>query len=184
MFLCWILQKSKRSFKLKKVILWTSLSVFFIGLLRTAIFSHISFFTVLPDLVLLIVVYIAISNGSLTGLVCGFIAGLLSDFLSAAPIGLNSFIFTLAGYCIGKFYGLYNLNKIIFPCVLGGLSFLFKVLLLFVLNLFFGQNIHTYEVLSVNFLLEVSINIVFSPMVFLFFNLFPQAFKLKEYGNV
>ena len=61
---------------MKKVILWTSLSVFFITLLQTAIFSHISFFTVLPDFILLTVIYIAISNGSLTGLICGFIAGL------------------------------------------------------------------------------------------------------------
>lgn len=169
---------------MKKVIFWTSLSVFFISLLQTAIFSHISFFMVLPDLALLTVIYIAISNGSLTGLVCGFIAGFLSDFLSAAPIGLNSFIFTLAGYFVGRFYGLYNLNKIIFPCVLGGLSFLFKALLLFVLKLFFGQNIHTYNILSIDFVLEITINIIFSPPVFLFFNLFPQAFKLKEYGNV
>ena len=147
---------------MKKVILWTSLSVFFITLLQTAIFSHISFFTVLPDLVLLTVIYIAISNGSLTGLICGFIAGLLADFLSAAPIGLHSFI--------------YNLNKVIFPCILGGLGFVFKVLLLFVLKMLFGQNIHTYNIFSINFAIEAAVNIFFTPFVFLFFNLFPQAF--------
>lgn len=169
---------------MKKVILWTSLSVFFITLLKTAIFSHISFFTVLPDLVLLTVIYIAISNGALTGLTCGFIAGLLADFLSAAPIGLHSFIFTLTGYLIGKFYGVYNLNKVIFPCVLGGIGFLFKVILLFVLKILFGQNIHTYDVFSINFALETAVNIVFTPFVFLFFNLFPQVFILTEYGKI
>ena len=161
---------------MKKVILWTSLSVFFITLLQTAIFSHISFFTVLPDLILLTVIYIAISNGSLTGLICGFIAGLLADFLSAAPIGLHSFIFTLTGYLVGKFYGIYNLNKVIFPCILGGLGFVFKVLLLFVLKILFGQNIHTYNIFSINFAIEAAVNIFFTPFVFLFFNLFPQAF--------
>ncbi|UTC67804.1 MULTISPECIES: rod shape-determining protein MreD [unclassified Treponema] len=169
---------------MRKVILWTSLSVFFITLLQTAVFSHISFFTVLPDLVLLTVIYIAISNGSLSGLICGFIAGLLADFLSASPIGLHSFIFTLTGYIVGKFYGIYNLNKIIFPCVLGGLAFLSKVLLLFILKLLFGQNIHTYNVFSLNFAIESAVNILFAPLVFLFFNLFPQAFKSKEYGTI
>ncbi|WP_253676694.1 MULTISPECIES: rod shape-determining protein MreD [unclassified Treponema] len=169
---------------MKKVILWTSLSVFFITLLQTAVFSHISFFAVLPDLVLLTVIYIAISNGAITGLICGFIAGLLADFLSAAPIGLHSFIFTLTGYLIGKFYGFYNLNKIVFPCILGTLGFLFKVLLLFILKILFGQNIHTYDIFSVNFAIEAAVNIVFTPFVFLFFNLFPQAFISKEYSTI
>lgn len=169
---------------MKKVILWTSLSVFFISLLQTAVFSHISFFKVLPDLILLTVVYIAIFNGSLTGLICGFIAGLLLDFLSLAPLGLHSFIFTLTGYLVGKFYGLYNLNKVVFPCILGGLAFLFKAALLFVLKLLFGQNIHTYNFISIGFAIEAAVNIVFTPLIFLFFNLFPQAFTLEEYRTI
>ena len=91
---------------MSKVIVWTSLTAFFIGLLQTAVFSHIAAIKVTPDLIMLIIVYAAISNGSKVGMVCGFIAGILVDFLSVAPLGLSSFIFTLAGFIIGKFCGI------------------------------------------------------------------------------
>lgn len=166
---------------MKRVILWTSLAAFFIGLLQTAVFSHISFFPMLPDFILLLILYTAVSNGSTAGLICGFICGLFLDFLSAAPIGLHSFIFTLLGFTAGKIYGLYNLNKIVLPCLLGILGFLFNAFLLFVLRFIFGQNIHTYTIFSTDFLIRLAVNAAFTPVLFLFFNLFPSIFKIKEY---
>ncbi|WP_225969363.1 rod shape-determining protein MreD [Treponema pedis] len=140
---------------MKKVILWTSLTAFFISLLQTAVFSHISFFPIMPEFILLLILYTGISNGSMTGLVCGFISGLFLDFLSAAPIGLHSFIFTLLGFISGKIYGLYNLNKIIFTCLLGTAVFLFYAVILFVLRFLFGQNIHIFNLITLDFLIRI-----------------------------
>ncbi len=167
---------------MKTVILWTSLTAFFIGLLQTAVLSHIYFLSITPNFILLLILYTAVSNGSLTGLICGFISGLLLDFLSAAPIGLHSFIFTLLGYTVGKLYGRYNLNKIIFPCLLTLVCFLCNVFILFLLRLVFGQNIHTYKILTIDFLIRLAVNIGFAPIMFFFLDLFPSVFKVKEHS--
>lgn len=164
-----------------KVIVWTSITAFFIGLLKIAVFSYISFIDITPDFILLIVIYASISNGSRAGMICGFISGLLIDFLSAAPLGLSSFIFVFVGFTAGKLYGMYNLNKIVFPCLLGLLGFLFKVLLLFALNFIFGKNIHIYNIYNINFFLELLLNTVFSPIIFFILNLFPSIFKIREF---
>ncbi len=163
---------------MKKVVLWTSLTVFFIVLVRTAVFSHIEFLKFLPEIVLLIIAFIAISNGSITGMLCGFIAGLILDFLSLAPLGIHSFVFTLLAYIIGKFKGLYNINKFLFPCFLGLSSFLFKVVLVFLLSLLF-KNIHCY-IINIEFLIQIALNTLFAPVVFFLLNLFPSAFIATE----
>ena len=166
---------------MSKVIVWTSLTAFFIGLLQTAVFSHIAAIKVTPDLIMLIIVYAAISNGSKVGMVCGFIAGILVDFLSVAPLGLSSFIFTLAGFIIGKFCGMYNVNRVLLPVLLGISAFLFKTGLLFILNLVFGKNIHVYNIFHINFLIELALNTFFAPVVFLFLTMFSSTFKMKEF---
>ncbi len=165
---------------MKKVVLWTSLTVFFLVLVKTAVFSHLTFFDIHINLILFIIVYVSILNGSITGMICAFIAGLLLDFLSISPLGLHSFIFTLSAYIIGKFKGVYNMNKFLFPAFLGFATFLFNVLLVFVLHVLFGENIHIYDVFNLKFLIQLAVNTFVCPLIFLFLNLFPNVFIVKE----
>lgn len=165
---------------MKKVIFFTSLSALFLTLFQTAVLSHISVFQVLPDMILALLLYVALLNGSLTGIISGFICGLLVDFLSLAPLGLHSFIFTLLAFIAGKFYGVYNLNKIVLPCLIGSAAFILKVIILFALNFVFGKNIHLYDVFTIKFLIEFIVNILFTPVIFLFLSLFPSAFIAKD----
>lgn len=165
---------------MKSVILWTSLTTFFISLLQTAVLSHINFLAIIPSFSLILILYIAISNGSFVGLICGFVSGLILDFLSLAPIGLHSFIFTLMGYIVGKLYGRYNLNKVVLPCFLGFFCFAMNTVLLFLLKFLFGNNIHTYNIFSINFLIRIAVNTFFTPIMFFFLDLFPTLYKFKE----
>lgn len=59
--------------------------------------------TVTPDLVLLAVVALALVNGSFSGLVIGFLAGLATDIVPPADhtIGRYAFVFCLVGYVCG-----------------------------------------------------------------------------------
>ena len=52
------------------------------SLLETALLSNVVFLPVVPDLLLLVVLYISVQNGSLTGEATGFVSGLLLDFLT------------------------------------------------------------------------------------------------------
>ena len=80
---------------MRKVILWTVAAAFLLGVFGTAILSHIQLLPALPGLILILVVYIALYNGTAAGITAGFFSGLIFAFLSLAPMGLHSFVFTV-----------------------------------------------------------------------------------------
>lgn len=165
---------------MKHVLPWTVVTAFVIGIFETAILSHIQFLPALPDLMLVLVVYIALYNGSLVGVTAGFFSGLIFDFLSLAPFGLHSFIFTLLGFLCGLLYRRYNVRRFFFPLVLGLSATLLKAVLLFALRFLFGRGIQVYDALSLMFWFEVAANAFCAPLFFALFGLFPAAFSVQE----
>jgi rod shape-determining protein MreD len=57
-----------------------------------------------PDLLLILVVWIAIREGRFTAVVAGFFIGLLFDIVSADVIGTNALAKTVGGFIAGFFY--------------------------------------------------------------------------------
>ena len=57
--------------------------------------------TVALDLVLVVVVYVALSSGSVTGLLTGAFAGLIQDALSSGVIGIGGLAKTIVGFLAG-----------------------------------------------------------------------------------
>ncbi|PIE97580.1 MAG: rod shape-determining protein MreD [Treponema sp.] len=165
---------------MKKVIFWTSLIALFFCLFETAILSHIQIFTAWPEFILILVIYIAIHNGTAIGTSCGFISGLLLDLMSLSPIGLHSFLFTLIGYIIGILHRKYNLNKIIIPATLTLISIGLKVLIVFVLSIF-GKNIIIYDISKWQFWMQTGVTVIFAPIEFAILNLFLTALKAEEF---
>ena len=53
------------------------------------------------DLVLIVVVYIAIKSGAVTGLLAGTVAGLIQDSLSSGVLGIGGLAKTLVGFLAG-----------------------------------------------------------------------------------
>ena len=165
---------------MRKVILWTVAAAFLIGVFETAILSHIQFLRALADLILILVVYIALYNGTVAGIMAGFFSGLLFDFLSLAPLGLHSFVFTILGFLYGMLYRKYNIRRFFFPFVLGLSATFLKMGILFILNILFGQSIQVYNLFAVSFWIEVAENAFCAPLVFILLGLFPNAFEIKE----
>jgi len=60
--------------------------------------------SVTPDLLLIFTVFIAIYEGQFTGMIAGFLCGLLFDAVSTDVIGTNALAKTLAGFVAGYFY--------------------------------------------------------------------------------
>lgn len=67
-------------------------------LIQTTVFHSIRPFGVSPDLVLLTVIALARWAKPETGVVVGFLAGLMLDMFGTTPLGLNALAFTLAAY--------------------------------------------------------------------------------------
>jgi rod shape-determining protein MreD len=69
--------------------------------LQTTLTRFIVRGTVAVDLVLVVVVYVALASGSVTGLLAGTFAGLIQDSLSTGVIGIGGLAKTLVGFLSG-----------------------------------------------------------------------------------
>jgi rod shape-determining protein MreD len=69
--------------------------------LQTTIARFVVTGTVAVDLVLVAVVYVALTSGSVTGLVTGTVSGLIQDSLSTGVIGIGGLAKTIVGFVAG-----------------------------------------------------------------------------------
>jgi len=70
-------------------------------LLESTLLQFVRVAGVRPDLVLVLVVFYAIINGSKEGAFWGFMGGLAKDFLSGYYLGLNALSLAVIGYLVG-----------------------------------------------------------------------------------
>jgi len=148
-------------------IIWTVVFSIVAAILQSTVFSYIAVFNVVPDLALCVLVFSAYVNGTMTGQVSGFFSGLFIDFLSASPLGLNSLIRTLTGALAGIFKGALNLDFIFIPMLLCALATIFKAVVIFILHLIMGSVVPAYSFTSSLFWIELGLNAVSAPLLFL-----------------
>ncbi|MGE5315211.1 MAG: rod shape-determining protein MreD [Acidobacteriota bacterium] len=79
--------------------------------LQTTLIPFLSVANIIPDILLIWVVYTALQSGQIPATVLGFSAGLLVDLLSGQFLGLSALSKTIVGFAAGYFY---NDNKVDF----------------------------------------------------------------------
>lgn len=72
-------------------------------LLQTTLFQVSYFWLISPNLLLILTVSFAFMNGKKTGIVIGFVCGLLIDFFYGDILGFYALIYMLIGYVNGFF---------------------------------------------------------------------------------
>ena len=149
------------------------------ALLETALLSNVVFLPVVPDLLLLVVLYISVQNGSLTGEATGFVSGLLLDFLTAAPLGLNCLLRPLFGFFAGLFHDVLNISKIMIPAMLALIATIAKAIIIGFISFFFPNGVITYDLFSASFGMELLFNVILAPLVFAFLSLF-SSFLISD----
>ncbi|HVF18849.1 MAG TPA: rod shape-determining protein MreD [Mycobacteriales bacterium] len=82
-------------------VLVVTLSIFTAVLIQTTVLSRLGFLGAQPDLVLVVIVCFALTDGPGVGMVSGFGAGLLLDLLSDHTLGLLALILCAVGYASG-----------------------------------------------------------------------------------
>jgi rod shape-determining protein MreD len=73
-------------------------------ILQTTFVTFMSVFNIIPDVMLIWIVYIAITQGQIPATVYGFGIGLTLDLISGQFLGLSALSKTLAGFLAGYFY--------------------------------------------------------------------------------
>lgn len=71
---------------------------------QSTVLSYATILGVIPQLVLVVVLCLAFTDGVRVGLVCGFFAGLLQDLQlpTGSIIGLYALVYTVVGYGVGQ----------------------------------------------------------------------------------
>jgi rod shape-determining protein MreD len=79
-------------------------------------FSFINFiliFNIIPDIFLILIVWLAIKEGRLFGIFAGFIIGLSLDFVSGDIMGINALTKTITGFIAANFHKEETVNQIV-----------------------------------------------------------------------
>ena len=91
-------------------------------LLQTTVLGIVAVRGVTPDLLLILLVFLALRRGSMSGQVAGFAGGLLEDLVSLAPLGFHALVRTLVGFSAGMLHGLIRTSAIAVPVFIFGAS--------------------------------------------------------------
>jgi len=73
-------------------------------LLVQMVLGYVAVENVTPDLILILVVYVAVREGQFTGLLAGFVLGMLFDILSSGILGTNALAKMIGGFTAGYFF--------------------------------------------------------------------------------
>jgi len=148
--------------------IWTVIFCTVAGILQSTVLNKITFFNnIVPDLALCVVVFSAYVNGTMTGQVSGFFSGILMDFLSATPLGLNCLFRTLIGALTGIFKGALFLDVVFMPMILCALATIAKALIFLILHLIMGSVVPAYSLTNSIFWIELGMNAISAPLLFL-----------------
>ncbi len=74
-------------------------------LVQITLLRYIAINTITPDLLLLLIIYIALREGQIAGLLFGFAVGFTEDLCTSSVLGLSALSKVLVGYIAGLFYG-------------------------------------------------------------------------------
>ncbi len=87
-------------------------------LLQTTVFKGLELAGVVPQLMLVATVSYAYLRGRTSGLLIGFLCGLMLDMYGGTVIGLYAFIFMTIGFAVGFCQKFYFTNNLVLPAIL------------------------------------------------------------------
>ena len=112
-----MMKNKDNKLRIKRILL-TILMVFVCFLLQATLLQNIRVAGVIPNIMLLVVVFVAFLNGLYFGISTGMAVGLLLDFMYGSLIGINMLAFLLIGYLTGLNSRLYRRGNYIIPIIL------------------------------------------------------------------
>jgi rod shape-determining protein MreD len=135
-------------------------------LLQSTLLRWVALKGVKPDLALIVLVFVAIRRGSMAGQVSGFLAGLVEDVVSLAPLGFNALLRTLLGYFYGLTAGSIFVDPVMMPVLLVLLATILKGLASSLLVTVFRVPAPGFQIFAGPLWIEVGYNALLAPFLF------------------
>ena len=166
-----------------KVFSVSTLILFILAMVETAILSNFSFLPAVPDLVLLASIYIVMMNGKTAGVIIGFTSGLIHDFITGCPFGYNCLLRTIICYFAGFFNKNLNFRGIFIPFLIGLCGTFAKVFITWLISLFYPNTVVTYSMISISFFTELLLNSFLAPVIFKIVGCFDKHIAMDVSGG-
>ncbi len=107
---------------MKRFIVYT-LEIIILFVIQSATFHYFRLADVMPNLLLILVVSTAHMRGRMTGMIMGFVTGILVDLMFASYIiGLYALLFLVIGYLAGFTNKVYSNDDYTLPIILIGIG--------------------------------------------------------------
>jgi rod shape-determining protein MreD len=136
---------------------------------------------VVPDLGLLVIVWVSCKNERNVGPFTGFFSGLVCDMLSAAPVGFFAFLYVVPAYLVSVLNRIVSVDGIFVPFLLGFFATVAKAFCSIVLSAIFGSSVlNSYFLNDVHLWIEAGLNGALAPLVFLLLNMTGSFFIAKS----
>ena len=136
-------------------------------LLQATWLSHGILLGIIPNCALGVILFTSFINKDGQGIISAFIAGLVADLLSAAPLGYFAFLYATCAYLATLLSYFTEKDFFIIPFLLGaGATMLMGILSRIIMSIF-SANIHAYQLFSAEFGIELIINGVCTVIMFL-----------------
>ena len=150
-----------------------------VTLLQTTLLDFIAVRGVVPDLVLILLVFLAVRRGSMNGQVVGFLGGVVEDIISISPLGFHSLVRVLIGFLTGMLHGIIMLDLVFVPFFLIVGSMIIKGIVTYLISLIFSLQINHY-MSGLDFWFEVLFTAFLAPGLFFFLSLIPDFRQSKR----
>jgi rod shape-determining protein MreD len=132
--------------------------------LQSTLVEYIAFQGIKPDLALIVLVFVAVQGGPMAGQVCGFVSGLIQDFLSLPPLGLGALVRTVIGFAYGRLQGSLAGGSVFAPALLVLAASVLKGLLLWLAASLLAPAYRPS--LTVGSFIELGYNALLAPLLF------------------
>lgn len=145
-----------------------------LSLAHVLIIDLIAVANITPDLMVILIAWIALREGRFVGIIAGFTGGLVFDYITHDVLGMNALVKTLVAFIAGSFYkeGKEDLT-------LGGFKFIGIVFLTSLVHncIYFLFNIKMTEMNFFTFISKYGLAFTFYTTVFA---AFPTLWKMRQ----
>ncbi|MFP4329872.1 MAG: rod shape-determining protein MreD [Spirochaetaceae bacterium] len=141
--------------------------------------TYIAIGGVKPDLLLILLVFYANSEGPLRAQTSGIVGGIVEDLMSLSPFGFHLLLRTTLAFIFGQSRNKIFLDPLVMPALMVLAATLVKGLLALTAGALFRIESVTTYILSTSFLIEIGYNALLGPLLFLFYGFLKRLVGTK-----
>lgn len=137
---------------MKKIIIYISLIVAFIAiyLLQATFFTNFTIAGVMPNLFVILILFIGLYMGRSNGIIYGIIFGILIDIWIGKKLGITSICLAIIGFLGGIFDKNFSKDSRITVLLMGGIvTIIYEILLYSLRYMIIGINVEIIEFLKI-----------------------------------